>query len=288
MNYLNKILSDLSFDREAQKEVIKAYSLIKDKNDIKKILNLYKNENVDFPKLINTWQIVLKKYHVGIEIGDLMFCLLLCEKLEKLYKKHKLPHKLFIETMTDLRYKAIECKLVKKKWGLFVTPWYGSFFKLKLFSLGRLQFEVYTFLVDYHDKNITLKKGQPCLNVHIPRNGERLDIKEVKKSIARAKKFFKPYFKNYILFSCDSWFLYKKTLEFAGKDSNIYRFSQLFHLIDTIEVPHQEEEMWRLFDADTKDLNKLKADTTLRKKYLKYLKSGGKIGLGVGYFIYRF
>ena len=41
-------------------------------------------------------------------------------------------------------------------------------------------------------------------------------------------------------------------------------------------------------DSNTKDLNKLKANTSLRRKYLKYLKSGGKIGLGLGYFIYRF
>lgn len=288
MSYLNKILSDLKFAKDAQKEVLKAYSLIKDKNDIKKILKLYKDENVDFPKLIDTWRVVLKKYHVGIEIGDLMFCLLLCEKLEKLYKKHNLPHKLFIETMSDLRYKAVECKLVKKKWGTFVTLWYRSFFRLKLFSLGRLQFEIYSYVFDYPDKNPALKKGLPCLNVHIPRNGEPLDINEAKKSIARAKKFFKPYFKDYILFNCDSWLLYKKTLEFVKKDSNIYRFSQLFHLIGTIKVAHQEDEMWRLFDMDTKDLSKVKADTTLRKKYLKYLKAGGKIGLGVGYFIYRF
>lgn len=287
IKYLTKILNDLGFETEAQKEILKAYSLIKDKKKIENVLKQYKSENIDFSKLIASWQKVLDFYHIGYEIGDLLFCLLLCQKLEALYKKHNLSHKLFIETMKDLKYKAIECKLVKKKWGLFVTPWYGSFFKLKLFSLGRLQFEVYTFLVDYHGKNVTLKKGEPCLNVHIPRNGEPLDIKEVNKSIARAKKFFKPYFKKYILFSCDSWFLFNKTLEFVGKDSNIYRFSKLFHLIDTIDAK-QEDEMWRLFDDDTSNLNRLKADTSLRKKYLRYLKSNGKIGLGVGYFIYRF
>ncbi|MCQ2796671.1 MAG: acyltransferase domain-containing protein [Bacilli bacterium] len=288
MNYLNKILSDLSFDKEAQKEVLKAYSLIKDTRNIKIILNQYKNEKVDFLKLVSAWRVVLKKYYIGNEIGDLMFCLLLCEKLENLYQKHNLSHKLFIETMSDLRYKAVECKLVKKKWGIFVTSWYSDFFKLKTFSFGRLQFQFCTFLVDYQDECVTLKRGQPCLGIHIPRTGEPLDIKEVKKSIARAKRFFKPYFKKYILFSCSSWLLYKKTLEFVGKDSNIYRFSKLFNLIDTIEVSQQEDEMWRLFDSNTKDLNKLKANTSLRKKYLKYLKSGGKIGLGLGYFIYRF
>lgn len=288
MNYLNKILSDLSFEKETQKDVLKAYSSIIDTKDIKKILNQYQNENVNFTKLMNAWRVVLKKYHIDNEIGDLMFCLLLCEKLEKLYQKHKLSHKLFIETMSDLRYKAMECKLVKKKWGIFVTSWYSDFFKLKTFSFGRLQFQFCTFLVDYQDKYVTLKRGQPCLGIHIPRSGDTLDIKEVKKSIARAKRFFKPYFKKCILFSCSSWLLYKKTLEFVGKDSNIYRFSKLFNLIDTIEVSQQEDEMWRLFDADTKDLNKLKADTSLRKKYLKYLKAGGKIGLGLGYFIYCF
>ena len=283
MNYLNKIIKELSFNEEAKKEILKAYSLIKDKNDIKRILKQYKNENVDFTKLMYAWRAILTKYHIETKIGDLLFCLLLCEKLEKLYQKHHLSHTLFIETMKDLRYKAVECKLVKKKWGLFVTPWYGSFFKLKLFSFGRLEFEVSTFIVNYRN----LKMGDPCLSVHIPRNNQRLDIKEVHKSISRAKKFFKPYFKDYILFSCNSWLLYKKTLEFAGKNSNIYRFSKLFKIIANYQAPNNVE-MWRLFDDEVTNLNKLKADTSLRRKYLNYLKKGGKTGLGVGYFIYRF
>ncbi|MCQ2794071.1 MAG: acyltransferase domain-containing protein [Bacilli bacterium] len=288
MSYLVSILKRLKFPKDCQEEVLNAYQKIKNKKDIEKILKQYKNENVDFPKLIASWQPILKKYKINQYLGDLLFCLLLCEKQEVLYKKNHLSNALFIETMTDLKYKAIECKLVKHTWGLFVTPWYGSFFKLRLFSLGRLQFEVYTFLADYDNKNVHLKAGQPCLNVHIARNGEPLDIKECKKSIARAKKFFPPYFKDYILFSCDSWFLFNKTLEFVGKDSNIYRFSKLFKLIKMIPVKDQSEEMWRLFDDDTSDLSKLKAKTSLQKKYLKYLKQGGKIGLGLGYFIYKF
>ena len=97
-------------------------------------------------------------------------------------------------------------------------------------------------------------------------------LKEVNKSIARAKKFFKPYFKNYILFSCDSWFLFDKTLEFVGKDSNIYKFSKFFKMIEEIAVKEQSEEMWRLFDCDTSNLSKVKANTSLQKRYLKYLK----------------
>lgn len=288
MTYLEDILKRLKFSSDCKTEVLSAYKKIKNKNEINKVLKQYKNEDVNFPKVIKSWQPLLKKYKINQYLGDLLFCLLLCEKLEALYRKKGLSNALFIETMQDLRYKAIECKLVKHKWGLFVTPWYGSFFKLKLFSLGRLQFEVYTFLADYNHKDVHLKAGQPCLNVHIPRNGEPLDINECKKSIARAKKFFKPYFKKYILFSCDSWFLFNKTLEFVGKDSNIYKFSKFFKIIKMIPVKDQSEEMWRLFDDDTSNLDKLKADTSLRKKYLKYLKQGGKIGLGLGYFIYKF
>lgn len=288
MTYLESILKRLKFSGDCKKEVLSAYKKIKDKNDINKILKQYKDEDIDFRKLIKKWQPVLKKYKINQYLGDLLFCLLLCEKLEMLYKEHGFSNALFIETMQDLRYKAVECKLVKGKWGLFVTPWYRTFFRLKLFSLGRLQFEIYTFMATYNQGNVHLKEGQPCLNVHIPRNGESLDINECKKSIARAKKFFKPYFKNYILFSCDSWFLSNKTLEFVGKDSNIYKFSKFFKMIKEIPVEDQAEEMWRLFDCDTSDLNKVKADTSLRKKYLKYLKRGGKINLQLGYFIYKF
>lgn len=288
MTYLESILRRLKFSNDCKTEVLFAYKKIKNKNEINKVLKQYKNEDINFTKVMESWQPLLKKYKINQYLGDLLFCLLLCEKQEELYRKRGLSNALFIETMQDLRYKAIECKLVKHKWGLFVTPWYGSFFKLRLFSLGRLQFEVYTFLVNYDSKNVHLKAGQPCLNVHIPRNGEPLDISECKKSISRAKKLFRPYFKNYILFSCDSWLLFNKTLEFASKDSNIYKFSKFFKIIKTIPVKNQSEEMWRLFDDDTSNLTKLKADTSLRRKYLKYLKQGGKIGLGLGYFIYKF
>ena len=43
---------------------------------------------------------------------------------------------------------------------------------------------------------------------------------------------------------------------------------------------------WRLYDTKEQDIDKLPQNTSLRKKYIDYAKSGKKSGWGYGAFVY--
>jgi len=283
-NYLKNILIRLSIPKECHQLVLDAYNKM-DKEDIDEGLCQYEDENVEYIAMLNFWHHLEEKNNISRYIGDLLFSLLMCKKAEELYKKKGYSEQLFIETMGDIKNKVIECKLVKKEWGVFVADWFAEFFRLRLFKFGRLQYELAHFGFTYKDDKYDLNPYMKSINVHISRTGERLDEKEIDKSFDLAIKFFRPMFDNKpILFRFESWLYYSKTQEFCKPDSNIRKFTSRFIKFKETNDP-DISEMWRLFDDSIDDLNRLKADTSLRKKYLAHLKSGGKVGLGFGFLI---
>ena len=46
-------------------------------------------------------------------------------------------------------------------------------------------------------------------------------------------------------------------------------------------------DLWRLFDTDEKDPEKLPADSSMRRAYVSHLKNGGNVGWGFGVLIYE-
>jgi hypothetical protein len=47
------------------------------------------------------------------------------------------------------------------------------------------------------------------------------------------------------------------------------------------------EDLWRLFDTDEKRWDKLPADSSLRRAYVKQLSSGRQVGWGRGVLVYE-
>ena len=62
--------------------------------------------------------------------------------------------------------------------------------------------------------------------------------------------------------------------------SNIYRFMSEYEILES--GVNSGYDLWRLFDTDEKDPEKLPTDTSLRRAYVAYLKNGGKSGWGFG------
>ena len=285
-NYLIKTLKEFKYDQACADEVIKCFDKIKNKKDITKFVSQYKDTNYDHRKVLKEFEdYIKKKYKINTYISSLMFSLLLTKKARELYKKHHYSYQFFYDTFIDIKWKAIECKLVKHTWGTFVAWWFDDYFCLRRFSFGRLQFEWTHFEKKYQDEHIHLTPDMRAVYVHIPRNGQKLEPTLVKDSINRAIKFFRPYFNNGpILFKCESWIMYPQTIKFLNKDSNMMKFVKLFKIYG-YSVDKDQSEMWRLFDNDVSDLSQLEAHTSLTIKYLNYLKKGGKVGEGFGFFI---
>lgn len=165
--------------------------------------------------------------------------------------------------------------------------WFGEFFHLTRFALGRLQFDVSNSPIDYEGKKITLKKGDKLLRVHIPRTGERLERDEQIKSYRLAAEFFKPFFgDDKIVFTCESWLLFPAVKQMLSPQSNLFAFISDYELMESGYYDDFFSWSWRLYDTKEENIDKLPQNTSLRRKYVEYIKSGKKSGWGYGVFVY--
>ena len=207
------------------------------------------------------------------------------ERLHKLYNEKGIDDTIFYNTMLDLRYKLEECKLVHNQIGTFVPKWYKGFFEMKIFALGRLQFEINHTWFDCKVNGKTIPKGTKVLSVHIPRTGTKLEHSLVLESYKNAKQFFKDEFNEDIIFICNSWLLYPWNRTVLKDGSNLALFYDDFTVVQSGEY-NNYSEIWRLFDClyDGNPDN-LPSDTSLRRAYIERIKSNLPIGHGTGVII---
>ena len=89
-----------------------------------------------------------------------------------------------------------------------------------------------------------------------------------------------------ILFSCHSWLLSEEIPSLLRDGSNIKSFCDDFTIVRYNKAMAGEYgEAWRLFDMEyTGNIDDFPGDSTLRRNYKEYLKNGGIMGEGMGYF----
>lgn len=148
-------------------------------------------------------------------------------------------------------------------WGSAAAAWDWGFFELRIFGIGRLQFEP----LDY--------AGKPALNVHIP-SSRPLIHAECLDSYVRAREFF-----GLGRFVVDSWLLHPVCLKLRP-DSGIRQFMADYELQFITDDP-QFLDVWNIFGVAWEgDAEKLPADTSLRRIWREHLLSGGIPGRGFG------
>lgn len=208
-------------------------------------------------------------------------------RLRELYCEKGIDLAIWHNSMLDLKYKLIECKLVKGIYGSFVASWFDRFFNMTRFALGRLQFEVVPFKRTYERDGKRLAPDSPVINVHIPRTETPLDRQSCLDAYAMAREFFKDSFQETpMAFVCGSWLLFDKLRDFLPETANIIRFMNDYHVTETVFADEGDyKSLWRIFDMECPDdLDALPENTTLRRAYKSYAKSGGRLGTGYGVF----
>ena len=151
--------------------------------------------------------------------------------------------------------------------------------KCCLFTLGRLQYEPISSPLDYKD---IVKKGDKIINVHIP-SGSPLRTEEVYDSFDKAYEFFGA--EGDIIFTCHSWLLYPPHYEVFPEGSNLRAFYELW---DVVRQEESEEDFWRVFYKEPNiSLSEIIPKTSLEKRMLDHLKSGGSMGAGQAFIVYR-
>lgn len=153
------------------------------------------------------------------------------------YLKRGIPDKIFFDTFRDI---AVWCENGFKQYGekgLNNVKWLARHVSMRLFRLGRLQFEFSRFVVIPNAglKNILkcpYRLGEKCIAVHIPQ-GEKLDYSGVLDSFGKADAFFTKFYPEYRYraYNVVTWLLNPELEEVLGKESNIVRFGKLFTLL---------------------------------------------------------
>ena len=245
-------------------------------------------ENIccDYRKILSLADQAAEVVSIHKYTAELLIFMCLTKKLEKEYEKRGLEKKIYRDTVLDLKYKTEECKLVKGIVGTFVAEWFFKFFDMTRFALGRLQFQINAFGRTYEKDGVVLTPQSKVMDTHIPRSLQPLTPESCEESFALAKRFFADEIGEVCAFVCHSWLLYPEHKTMLSPKSNVFRFMERFDIMES-GINKRGSDLWRLFDTDEKDPEKLPADSSMRRAYVSHLKNGGSVGWGFGVLIYE-
>ncbi len=282
--YLISFFEEFNYPEEARQVLGEAYKAISENKDAMELFNnSFPKVGGDlFPMLDQVAEITgIHKYTV-----HLLYFICLSKSTREVYKERNIPYQVFYDSVSDLKWKLMECYKVYGIWGSFVAWWFNRFYNLTRFALGRLQFETVELRQDYENEKVSLKKGDTVINVHIPSAGP-LTRDECMKSYKAASEFFAEYFVNRpTVFVCDSWLLFPKHREFLPKHSNILTFMDDYDIVESSETDNFEV-LWRIFNKPyTGSVDDLPSDTSLQRAYKDWISKGNLIGNGYGVFVF--
>lgn len=205
------------------------------------------------------------------------YCRLAMEDYEK-YREKNIPQRVYWDTFSDISIWCENCFNQYGEYGLQEYHWLYRHIDLKLFRLGRLQFEKTVAEKNIDVDGVKISKGESVINIHIPQ-GEKLDFEASKKSILWAFKIFGkdvPYL-------CYSWLLCPALREILNGNSNILKFQSLFRVTYTnFESREGEKRIFKTLSEDTADYPE---KTSLQRNAKSYLLNGGRLGDSLGILI---
>ena len=195
------------------------------------------------------------------------------------YRVRGIPDGVYFDTFSDIRIWSEVCRRDYGEYGIEEYGWLQEHVRLRLFRLGRLQFQPYAFESDLKVNGLLIEKNQVVLNVHIP-EGEPLTPEEAERSFRLARTFFRGIPP---IFTCRSWLLYPGLAEILNPESNILRFQRLFTIYEVDEKAKEAEQ--RIFIRTASDPSEYAEQTSLQRAAKAYLLAGGKLGRGCGVYV---
>lgn len=178
------------------------------------------------------------------------------------YKEAGISDLIYYNTFSDFTIWFLQCVRQKHTIGLIQEKWLKLHLKMKLFRLGRLQFEK--------------DEAENQIHIHIP-EGEALSPESCDSSLQQAEDFFGG---SCALFTCESWLLSPVLPELLDEESNIIQFQKRFQVTRVNWAARQAEE--RVFGEIREDKNSYPENTTLQRTLKKYLLAGKNPGVGYG------
>ena len=292
MSAVSDFCRDWDLPKEAIKSLESAFSVLREGpgwSVFESSIAVYK-ENMEFDHMPVFEEIESLREKTGIHpyTLDLLYLICLVPLLKQRYLEQHLPLEFFYDSVSDLKWKAIECKNVYGVWGIFVGWWTIGFFKCRRFGIGRLQFNKRTFQKSYDVSGIRVREGDLYLDTHIP-SGSPLLYEQCRESYRRAAEFFKDDFENgTVLFGCRSWLLSPNNRLILPPSSHILSFMQDYLILEE-EQDEKNGNLWRIFNTFSMpdDPEKLPQETSLQRAFVRWLKAGKSIDSAFGVFPWK-
>ena len=190
--------------------------------------------------------------------------------------------------MSDIGIWTRNCRVRDGVVGLVNYPWVSHHLTLRLFRIGRLQFQFFKLYCPLGAISRLRKLSPPhslgenILNVHVPQ-GEKLAPAACEASFDAAREFFARHFPDYRAkcFFIDSWLLGPVNKTLLPSSSNINVFADMFSLI-AVKKCKGWDDAERIFDCKRRSVQMLPQDTSLRRATAKHLEKGGCLERGFG------
>ena len=200
-------------------------------------------------------------------------------QLEQQYRKLGIAESVFRDSLRDLTIWAEDYYDKYHTPGFREWEWVSNTFFLKVFRLGRLQFEPSQLEEAVTLADQDFPAGTTVLEVHIPA-GEPLDPTAVKDAMEQAPAFFRAHFrKEFTLMRCHSWLLCPKLQVMLPPQSRILTFQDLFTVY--CEDPERQAEE-RVFGYLSDDPALYPEVTSLQRSLKNALLAGQAVGMGKG------
>ena len=167
----------------------------------------------------------------------------------------------FIKDLEERNYNSV--RISEMLWAYY-------FARVKIIEVGRLQYEV-----------LETNADDSIIKIHIP-GGCKLKYEEVIKSINDSKqKLIDIYKIDKPCYKCDSWLLSNKLNKLIDKNTNIYKFYDLFDVLDGEECTYDILDfVFKLKKCD--NYNELSEKTSLQKMIKNELINGTIFNIGMG------
>lgn len=217
----------------------------------------------------------------------LLLLILMAPHMRELYRQAGISDEVFYDSLCDLKWKLNECIRMHSIFGTFVAHWHIRFYKMILFSLGRLQFEIKKFGKEFSVCGVDLTPDSTVIGVHIPSSG-RLVREEYLASYAKAEKFFSYLFPDgKTVFTCASWLLFPEHKVMLPETSGIRIFAEDYSVVEAY-YSKPGTRPWPIFyEKQNAPVDELPTNTSLERAYVGRYKKGLPSGSALGVIIYK-
>ena len=257
--------------------------------DIEEIVALLYEKDCSVKETLELRQKLAEKSGVELYTVNFVFMVAASKRMKADYLAAGYTEEIFWETILDLKFKLFESKMVHNVWGNFVENWYDIFYKVAIFKLGRLEYEVCEYPEEgpvYTAAGVTVKPGDKLLSIHIPSSGKltkemRMDSYKMAYDFFSDMRGDKP-----LVCFCHSWLLFEGNRQIFPATMNLVDFMNDWDIVHSEEID-DFYDAWRLFGRKYEgDVSVLPQVTSQQKAMAAWLAEGKKTGEGLGVLVF--